>query len=32
MMRVVVEHEPDPKLGRDKYYIIEKSTAEEEEL
>lgn len=31
-MRSIVEHEPDPKTGHDKYYIIEKTTAEEEDL
>ncbi|KAI1161705.1 E1-E2 ATPase-domain-containing protein [Nemania serpens] len=30
--KLALEHEPDPKLGRDKYYIIEKTTVEEEEL
>ncbi|KAJ8127382.1 hypothetical protein O1611_g6253 [Lasiodiplodia mahajangana] len=30
--KLALEHEPDPKTGRDKYYIIEKTTAEEEDL
>ncbi|KAI1748171.1 E1-E2 ATPase-domain-containing protein [Xylaria castorea] len=30
--KLAVEHEPDPKTGHDKYYIIEKTTAEEEDL
>ncbi|KAI1738234.1 E1-E2 ATPase-domain-containing protein [Xylaria scruposa] len=30
--KLAIEHEPDPSTGRDKYYIIEKTTAEEEEL
>ncbi|KAI1172265.1 E1-E2 ATPase-domain-containing protein [Nemania sp. FL0916] len=30
--KLALEHEPDPKTGRDKYYVIEKTTAEEEEL
>ncbi|KAI0453345.1 E1-E2 ATPase-domain-containing protein [Xylaria acuta] len=30
--KLALEHEPDPKTGHDKYYIIEKTTAEEEDL
>ncbi|KAI1290635.1 E1-E2 ATPase-domain-containing protein [Xylaria venustula] len=31
--KLALEHEPDPQgLGRDKYYIIEKTTAEEEDV
>ncbi|KAI0439639.1 E1-E2 ATPase-domain-containing protein [Xylaria telfairii] len=30
--KLALEHEPDPKTGRDKYYVIEKTTAEEEDL
>ncbi|KAI0097202.1 E1-E2 ATPase-domain-containing protein [Nemania sp. FL0031] len=30
--KLALEHEPDPKTGRDKYYIVEKTTAEEEDL
>ncbi|KAI0188467.1 hypothetical protein EV127DRAFT_512954 [Xylaria flabelliformis] len=30
--KLAIEHEPDPTTGRDKYYVIEKTTAEEEEL
>ncbi|KAI0467432.1 E1-E2 ATPase-domain-containing protein [Xylaria cf. heliscus] len=30
--KLALEHEPDAKTGHDKYYIIEKTTAEEEDL
>ncbi|KAI0384493.1 plasma-membrane proton-e [Hypomontagnella monticulosa] len=30
--KLAVEHEPDPKTGHDKYFIVEKSAAEEEDI
>ncbi|KAI0534257.1 E1-E2 ATPase-domain-containing protein [Xylaria digitata] len=30
--KLALEHEPDPKTGHDKYYIVEKTTPEEEEI
>ncbi|KAI3320896.1 plasma-membrane proton-e [Xylariaceae sp. AK1471] len=30
--KLALEHEPDPKTGRDKYFIVEKTTVEEEDL
>ncbi|KAI0204030.1 E1-E2 ATPase-domain-containing protein [Astrocystis sublimbata] len=30
--KLALEHEPDPKTGHDKWYVIEKTTAEEEDL
>ncbi|KAI2639249.1 E1-E2 ATPase-domain-containing protein [Xylaria nigripes] len=30
--KLALEHEADPKSGRDKYYVIEKTTAEEEDI
>ncbi|KAI1635855.1 E1-E2 ATPase-domain-containing protein [Biscogniauxia mediterranea] len=30
--KLAIEHEPDPKTGRDKYFIVEKTTVEEEDL
>ncbi len=29
---LLVEHEPDPKTGRDKYFIVEKTAADEEDI
>ncbi|KAI1504919.1 hypothetical protein F5X99DRAFT_370286 [Biscogniauxia marginata] len=30
--KLAIEHEPDPKTGHDKYFVVEKSAAEEEDL
>ncbi|KAI0853585.1 plasma-membrane proton-e [Daldinia vernicosa] len=30
--KLAIEHEPDPKTGRDKYFIVEKTAAEEEDI
>ncbi|KAI0894103.1 plasma-membrane proton-e [Annulohypoxylon nitens] len=30
--KLAVEHEPDPKTGRDKYFIVEKTAADEEDI
>ncbi|KAI1101494.1 plasma-membrane proton-e [Jackrogersella minutella] len=30
--KLAVEHEPDPKTGHDKYFIVEKTAADEEDL